>query len=312
MISDMFGRPVLNLRVSITQRCNLRCVYCHREGEENIFDCSVKEMAAEEIVRLVRVAVSLGIEKVKLTGGEPLVRSDVVDIVRGIAALKGVKDLAMTTNGTLLVDVAEELFEGGLRRINMNVPSLNRETYEKLTGGDLTCALKGIDAAVKAGFSPVKLNMLVLRGVNEVEIPFMIDFARRRNVILQLIELEPINLDEDFFAKYHLELDDVELELKGKAIEVETRRTMQNRRVYHLPDVKVEVVKPIENTEFCAHCTRLRLTSDGKLKPCLMRKDNLVDVLTPLRKGASDKELAQVFMTAINRREPYFKAKMPL
>lgn len=307
MISDNFGRPVLNFRVSITQRCNLHCAYCHREGEEKSVSNSVKEMDATEIVRLVRIAVNLGIEKVKLTGGEPLIRSDVVHVVKGIAELKGLKDLAMTTNGSLLADVAESLFAGGLKRVNINIPSLRRETYRMLTGGDLTNVLKGIDAAVNAGFSPVKLNMLVLRGVNDVEIDSMIDFASRQGAVLQLIELEPINLGNEFFGKHHLSLDEIELKLKEKAVEIKTRRNMQNRRIYCLPNVKVEVIKPIENTEFCAHCTRLRLTSDGKLKPCLMRNDNLIDVLTPLRRGASDEELTQIFLNAIKRREPYFK-----
>ncbi|MEM2975867.1 MAG: GTP 3',8-cyclase MoaA [Candidatus Bathyarchaeia archaeon] len=309
MISDNFGRPVLNFRVSITQRCNLHCVYCHREGEERNVDNPVTEMTATEIVRLVSIAVGLGIEKVKLTGGEPLVRSDVLNVVKGIAELKGLKDLAMTTNGSLLADEAEALFSCGLKRVNINIPSLRPETYRRLTGGNLTNVLKGIDAAVSAGFSPVKLNMLVLRGINDGEIASMIDFASRCGAVLQLIELEPINLDNKFFGRHHLSLDMVESELKEKAMDVKTRRNMQNRRIYCLPNVKVEVIKPIENTEFCAHCTRLRLTSDGKLKPCLMRNDNLTDVLTPLRKGASDEELAQAFLNAIKRREPYFKRR---
>jgi len=195
-------------------------------------------------------------------------------------------------------------------RVNVNLPTLDEKTYKTLNNGSLREVLDGIREAVKAGLYPVKLNMLVLKGVNEKEIPRMISFARHTNTILQLLELEPINVDELFYSRYFYPLQNVEAELKQRAREVKTRAYMQNRRVYYLPKVKVEVVHPIENTEFCAHCTRLRVTSDGKLKPCLMRNDNLVDVLTPMRKGATDTKLKQLFMTAVNRREPYYKRQV--
>jgi cyclic pyranopterin phosphate synthase len=143
--------------------------------------------------------------------------------------------------------------------------------------------------------------------VNDGEVKDMIEFAAKTGALLQLIELEPINITDDYYINYYRPLDDYELELKERAVKVETRRFMQSRRVYHLPEVKVEIVHPIENTEFCAHCTRLRITSDGKIKPCLMRNDNLVDVLTPLRNGASEYKLKSLFIEAIKRREPYFK-----
>jgi cyclic pyranopterin phosphate synthase len=135
------------------------------------------------------------------------------------------------------------------------------------------------------------------------------DFARQTGIILQLIELDPVNVNSDYFSVYHTFLDDYEEMLRQKALKVETRRFMHNRRIYHLPDVTVEVVHPTENGEFCAHCTRLRVTSDGKLKTCLMRNDNLVDILTPMRKGANDEELKALFMRANQLREPYNKSK---
>ncbi|MFQ5758803.1 MAG: GTP 3',8-cyclase MoaA, partial [Candidatus Bathyarchaeia archaeon] len=150
-------------------------------------------------------------------------------------------------------------------------------------------------------------NMVLLRGVNTGEVERMIGFAERTGAILQLIELEPINVSEEYYKKHHFDLDDIEDRLEKKAYEIETRRHMQNRRAYFLPRVKVEVVHPIENTEFCQHCTRLRVTSDGKLKPCLMRNDNLVDILTPMHNGADDKGLTQLFTEAVKRREPYYK-----
>jgi cyclic pyranopterin phosphate synthase len=137
----------------------------------------------------------------------------------------------------------------------------------------------------------------------------MLGFARATGAILQLIELEPVNISGTYYAENHKTLDEYEAVLKEKAVKVETRQYMQNRRIYHLPDVRVEVVHPLENTEFCLHCTRLRLTSSGKLKPCLMSNENLVDILTPLRSGASDEELAELFKKANLKRQPYYKAE---
>jgi cyclic pyranopterin phosphate synthase len=164
-----------------------------------------------------------------------------------------------------------------------------------------------VGAAVKAGLYPVKLNMLVLRGVNEHEIANMMEFARKSGVILQLLELEPVNVRDPYYRRYHYPLDSIEEELKKQALDVEVRGDMQSRRVYSLSNLRVEVVHPIENSEFCARCTRLRVTSDGFLKPCLMVTDNLVDVLTPIRNGASDDELKELFKAAVKRRQPYYK-----
>jgi len=224
-----------------------------------------------------------------------------------LAAIPGLRDLSMTTNGTSLSVLAQPLREAGLMRVNINLPSLDPKIYSMLNGGDLNDVLNGVGASVKVGLHPVKLNMLVLRGVNTADIPGMIEFARRSQTIVQLIELEPVNVKDDFYREHFFSLEGFEEELKKQAVEVQTRSEMQNRRVYTLPGVKVEVVHPIENTDFCARCTRLRVTSDGKLKPCLMVNNNLVDVLTPMRKDASDDELRELFVLAVKRREPYYK-----
>lgn len=308
MMKDSFGRPLLNLRVSVTQRCNLHCPYCHREGEEKPVGNSVTEMTLEEIVRIVKVAVRLGMRRVKITGGEPLLRPDILGIVKGISGLHGLRDLSMTTNGTLLSKYAEDLRRNGLKRVNVNIPTLDSNIYHKLLGGNLQDVLIGIEAAINAGHNPVKLNMLILKGINDKTIPEMTDFASRSGAVLQLIELEPVNVSTAYFERYHCALDEEESELEEKAVKIETRGDMQNRRIYHLPDVKVEVIRPIENTEFCARCTRLRVTSDGKLKPCLMKKTGLVDVLTPIRKGEDDDMIKQLFMEVCQRREPFYKA----
>ncbi len=307
-LTDNCGRPLLNLRISITQRCNYHCAYCHREGEVQHANRSAELMSVEEIVRIAKVAVGLGISRVKLTGGEPLMRKDLPEIVAGIAALPGLRDLSLTTNGLLLGGMAKKLRESGLRRVNISLPSLKPETYRKLTGGKLEDALAGVKAAIEAGFCPVKLNMVVLKDVNIQDVPDMIEYAGRNDVVLQLIELDPVNVSDKYYASHHRSLNEQEQMLKEKAVNVEKRPFMHNRLIYHLPDATVEVVKPIENSDFCMHCTRMRITSDGKLKPCLMRNDNLTDILTPIRQKASDEKLKQLFIRANLLREPYNKS----
>lgn len=305
VLVDKCGRPLFNMRIAITRRCNLHCEYCHLEGEEKCSPDSRSEMTVDEIIRVSRVAVGLGISKIKLTGGEPLIREDIIDIVKGIASIEGIEDLSMTTNGILLSSVTEGLCSAGLNRLNLTIPTLDKDVYNEVTGGDLKKALEGVRAAVRAGFSPVKINMLILKGINDRSVGDMIEFAAHTNTILQLIELENVNISKEYYSERHVPLESYEEILKNQAITVETRKYMQNRRVYHLKDVSVEVIKPTENAEFCMHCTRLRLTSDGKLKPCLMLKDNLVDILAPMRNGASDSEIAEFFKAANDRRYPY-------
>ena len=265
-------------------------------------------MTVQEIVRIAKIAVGLDIARIKLTGGEPLMRKDLPEIVSNIASLRGLKDLSLTTNGLLLGNMAKKLHERGLKRINISLPSLNAETYSKLTGGKLQHALAGVKAAVEAGFCPVKLNMVILKGINVSDVPDMIEYSGQIGAVLQLIELDPINVSDQYYLTHHRSLDEQEQMLLKKAETVEKRPFMHNRIIYHLPNVTVEVVHPIENTDFCMHCTRMRVTSDGKLKPCLMRNDNLTDILTPMHQGASDQQIQQLFLQANSLREPYNKS----
>lgn len=309
VLRDSFGRPLLNLRMAVTSRCDLRCQFCHMEGEEKPDHGSGREMTVDEIGRIAKIAADLGIIKVKLTGGEPLVRKDIPEIINEISSTPGLSDLSMTTNGALLAPLARELHARGLKRVNISLPTLNAEVYSKLTGGRIEEVLSGIEAAVNVGFDPVKLNMLILKCVNDYEFPMMLSFAAEVGAILQLIELEPINVDNGYYMANHKALEEYEGVLSQKAVMIETRKFMQNRRIYHLPDVRVEVIHPTENAEFCRNCTRLRVTSDGRLKPCLMRNDNLVDILTPMRNGATDDEIAELFKVANQKREPHGSIK---
>ncbi|MDI6655451.1 MAG: GTP 3',8-cyclase MoaA [Candidatus Hydrothermarchaeota archaeon] len=307
MIYDRFSRPLIGVRISITQRCNLDCIYCHREGvsfrkEDGIRE-SAAEMTPEEISRIVAVCAKNGVRKVKITGGEPLLRSDVCDVVQKISSVNGIEDISMTTNGVLLQEYAQGLKKAGLGRINVSLDTLKPEVFSMITGGgNLKQVVAGIDKAIEAGLEPVKLNMVVMKGINEREVRDML----REGVVLQLIEL--MNTDNGFFEKYFYDLDEIEKEFEREALSATVRKFMQNRRKYVLNGAQVEVIKPVHNTEFCASCTRIRITADGKFKPCLMRSDNLVDFLTPMRRGAGDKELEELLKEAMKKREPYFKA----
>ncbi len=312
VLTDKCGRPLLNLRIALTQRCNLRCDYCHKEGEINHSKTRLNEMKVPEIARISRIAVELGISRIKLTGGEPLMREDLCEIVQAIAAIPDLKDLSMTTNGQLLADVAKKLHDCGLLRVNISLPTLDPEKYTNLTGGKISKTLEGIKTAMKAGFCPVKLNMVILSEANVDDVPAMMEYAHEAGVILQLIELDPVNVSSKYYSKYHKSLDEYENMLRHKAVAIETRKYMHGRRIYRLPDVTVEVVHPIENSEFCMHCTRMRITSDGKLKPCLMKNENLVDIVGPLRKGATDMQLRDLFVRANEKREPYNKKRLSL
>ncbi|KON32204.1 hypothetical protein AC477_03290, partial [miscellaneous Crenarchaeota group-1 archaeon SG8-32-1] len=260
MIYDNCNRPVLNLRISVTQKCDKHCPYCHREGEDH----PLTLVTVNEIVRIIKIAISLGISRIKLTGGEPLLRKEIVEIVAGITGLEGLTDLSMTTNGTHLKGLAKDLKKAGLNRINVSLPTLDPNVYRTVMGGKLQDAIDGIKTAVKVGMQPVKLNMLVLKSINYNEIEKMIQFAGQTGTILQLIELEPINLSKTYYDRHHVSLDVIAQKLEKLASKTRVRKFMQKRRVYVLPKVKVELIRPIENTEFCGNCTRIRVTSDGK------------------------------------------------
>lgn len=300
-MKDKYGREIRGMRISVTPECNLDCIYCHKEGAE---PCS-KEMTPVEIERIVKIGREFGVKNVKISGGEPLLRNDLCDIVSRINAL-GLR-VMLTTNGFNLSESINDLANSGLNGINISIHSLNPGTYCKITkNGNLDDVLDGIYSAVSAELF-IKLNVVILKGLNDHEIEELIEFSSKTNTSLQLIEL--LDMDRSIYEKYYMNLDEIEDKLKNRAKKISVRRKMHNRRRYQVNGCEVEVVKPMDNSEFCMHCTRIRLTSDGKLKPCLMRNDNLVDILTPLRNGASDDELAELFKFAVMKREPYFALK---
>lgn len=290
MLTDPSGRTVTNLRISVTQSCNLNCIYCHHEGEKT----PGNELPAEQIAEILQVAQRFGIRSVKFTGGEPLMRRDLAEIIRSVPP--GMES-SLTTNAILLADRARELKDAGLSRVNVSLDTMDPKRYEEITGSPLLGeALEGIEAALRVGLTPVKLNMVVLSGINDDEVDTFIDYVRGNpNLVLQLIELM------DFRdCPHHGDVKGIEDRIAAMADRVETRR-MHHRKKYFVRGAEVEVVRPLHNTEFCAYCNRLRLTSDGRLKPCLLRSDNLVDV-----RGLRGEALEEAFREAVRRREPYF------
>jgi len=268
-------------------------------------------MTPAEIANIAGIASELGARRVKLTGGEPLIRQEITEIVRLLSERKTIEEISMVTNGTLLTyPLATNLKRNGLMRININVPSVDAETYKHLTGGRISDALEGVKAAKSAGLYPVKVNMLVLGGVNNDQIDSMLKFCRQAGATLQLIELEPLNVESNYYSQHHYSLDGIEKELSGRAQKVEVRRSMHGRKVYHLGEAQVEVVKPVENTEFCLRCSRMRLTSDGKLKSCLMRCDDLVDILGPIRSGAGSQEVRRLIESSARTRRPFYGGQL--
>ncbi len=295
---DRFGREIRSLRISITKRCNLNCFYCHNEGQ--FFDNN-RELTPEEIEKIVRVSTKFGVRKIKITGGEPLIRKDIIKIIKRIKNIREIKEIALTTNGTLLKKYFKQLKIAGLDRINVSLDTLNKKKYKMITGGNIENVIEGLKEASKY-FYPIKINFLAMK-INIEELEDMLNFCKEIGAILQIIEF--LLKDKLIKDKYYISLDNVEEKIKKRAKKISYRRKMHNRVRYILEnDVEVEFVRPMDNSEFCMHCTRLRLTADGYLKPCLLRNDNLVDILTPLRNG---EDLEKYFLECIKRREPYFK-----
>lgn len=303
VVKDKYDRPILSLRITISNRCNENCLYCHHDGMVSSKD----EMTPDELYTICKIAKRIGVRKIRLSGGDPLIRKDIVEIVEKIASLD-FQDISLTTNGVLLGKYAADLKEAGLDRVNVSLDTLNPETYKKITSMDyLKEAKDGILKAVEVGLYPVKINMVIMKDINQNEIKDMFRFCKEHGIILQLIELiESENCDDDkFSADYHYPLDNLENKLADIADDVRERKFMQGRKKYYINDGEIEIVRPVDNSKFCANCSRLRITPDGKIKPCLLRNDNLVELITHIRNNESEEKLEEIFLNGINKREPF-------
>ncbi len=292
MLVDPYSRIVTNLRIAVTDRCNLNCIYCHREGQ----DSSDGDMPGELVLKLAKGFRDSGIKKVKITGGEPLLRKDLPDI---ISEMPEFDEISITTNGTLLPDIVQDLREAGVTRVNVSLDTLDPEKYRFITGKRVVDrVIDGIELAMNENLTPVKVNMVLLKGINDSEIEDMIEFVKNKPAILQLIEL----LDFGDLKERRMDMLTLERDLERRAIKVE-ERAMHRRKKYYLDGSVVEVVRPMDNSHFCLNCNRIRVTSDGKIKPCLLRNDNLVDA----RSCMNGEDVTQLIKKAVNLREPYFR-----
>lgn len=268
---------------------------------------SKDEMTPDELYTICKIAKKIGVRKIRISGGEPLIRKDIVEIVEKISSL-GFEDISMTTNGVLLEKYAQDLKDVGLDRVNVSLDTLNPETYQFISKKNyLDSAKKGILKSVEVGFYPVKINMVIMKDINQFEIKDMFKFCKDNNIVLQLIELiESENCEDDeFSAEYHYNLDTIEEELSNIADNIKTRKFMQGRKKYYINGGEIEVVKPVDNSNFCANCSRLRITPDGKIKPCLLRNDNLVELISHVRNNESEKKLEEIFIKGIDNRKPF-------
>jgi cyclic pyranopterin phosphate synthase len=293
-VIDKFGRIHDSLRISVTDRCNIRCFYCMPE-EGAVFSDRAGILTYEEIERFVRAAVPLGITKVRLTGGEPLVRRDLPSLVARLSAIPGLQDLALTTNAVLLEQHAEALYRAGLRRLNIHLDTLEREKFRQITRrDDFPRVMAGIDAAVKAGFQKIKLNVVAVKGLMEPDIVPMARFCRERGFEPRFIEFMPLDAQSLWERQRVLSADQMIAMLSEEISPLEAVPDADPRAPateYRYADGggKVGFIASVTRP-FCLNCNRLRLTSDGKLRYCLFAIEE-TDVRDLLRSGGSDKEI---------------------
>ena len=312
-MEDRYGHRISYLRVSITDRCNERCTYCMpQELQEWLPRHEI--LTFEETLRLIRIAAELGVSKVRVTGGEPLTRRDVINFIRQIPRIRGIKNIGFSTNGTLLAreitpakDMASALRDAGVQSVNISLDTLDREAYSQITGRDFhEQVLRGIDAAISAGFDQIKLNTVLMRGRNEDQVIPLVEFAGARDLILRFIEMMPVSTTDVLDANNFISVLKAKrlLESAYGALIPETEfRTNGPATYYQIPGRRQRIgfIGAMTNLHFCESCNKLRLTCDGKLRPCLGSYLEF-DIMQPLRAGATDAELKQFFLNVVDRK----------
>ena len=301
MLVDSFQRPITYLRLSLTDRCNLRCRYCMPEGgvpkirHEDI-------LSYEEFLRVACAAASEGMTKVRLTGGEPLIRKGLLDFTAQLSAMPGIADLRLTTNGVLLSDMAADILTAGIRRVNISLDSLDRETFKRIAGRDeFDRVWAGLEAALAAGFDRVKINTVLIRGYNDHEIEGFARLSLDRPIEVRFIEFMPLGRMDFWTPDKLVPINEIKkrLEPLGELIPEPTDTREGPAQVFRLPGAsgRLGFISPMTD-HFCATCNRLRLTADGKLRLCLL--SNLeIDLKTPLRSGASQEDMVEILRDAV-------------
>ncbi len=308
LLKDSYGRVIRDLRVSLTDRCNFRCFYCLPHGEPPI---APKEqmLSYEEIEYAAEIFVSLGMEKIRLTGGEPMMRRDIETIIRKLSALKPrLQDLALTTNGYFLPGRAAELKAAGLDRITISLDSLKREVFKSMTGVDvLDRVLEGIEAARAAGLAPVKINAVIVRGHNDDEIADFADFARQHDVWMRFIEFMPLDSGHEWAREMVVSGREIydRINERFPLVPLAVRRGAETSRRYRFADSahgEIGIIAPVTEA-FCGACSRIRLTADGQIRTCLFStvEHSLRDVL---RSNASRAEIIEFIQNVVMKKEP--------
>jgi len=311
MLVDAYQRPIQDLRISVTDRCNFRCTYCMPLDEYEWID-KKEILTFEEITRLARLFIQLGVEKVRLTGGEPLVRQDLAVLVQELSALEGLKDLCLTTNGALLGEKMESLKKAGLRRVNISIDTLDAEKFKRMTKrGDLNKVLEGIFAAKKAGIAPIKLNAVIERGVNDDDILPLVEFSRTHGFAMRFIEYMDVGNSNNWTsAKLVAKKEIIEkIAARYPLKEVGRDRGSAPSVDYEFVDGQGDIGVIASVTEpFCSSCTRIRLTADGKIVTCLFSHVGH-DIKARLRAGASDQEISEFIGNVWRKRTDRYSAE---
>jgi cyclic pyranopterin phosphate synthase len=312
-MQDRHGHRISYLRVSITDRCNERCNYCMPQQLQEWLPRH-EILTYEETLRLIRIGAELGVSKVRITGGEPLTRRGIVDFVRQIPEIRRITSIGLSTNGTLLANeitaaktMAQELRGAGVQSVNISLDTLDATVYSQITGRDSHVrALNGIDAAMAAGFDHIKLNAVLMRGRSEDQLLPLIEFAATRNLLLRFIELMPVSTTQVLNDSNFMSVMDAKRLIEsayGSLIPETTFRTNGPATYYQIPGraQRIGFIGAMTNLHFCENCNKLRLTCDGKLRPCLGSYLEF-DIMGPLRAGASDEQLKQFFLNVVDRK----------
>lgn len=300
-ITDTFSRSITYLRISLTDQCNLRCLYCTPRDTQDKLK-SVELLTYEELLRVASLAVSMGIRKIRLTGGEVLVRRNAISFIKELASIPGLEDIRLTTNGVLLEEFAEDFFEAGIRKINISLDTLQRERFLAITGFDrFDKVWNGITLVKKLGFSPIKINVVALRGINDDE---LLDFAKltlKEPFQVRFIEFMPIGSNSVWGEDKYISADEIKSMLLslGTLKEIKSKKMDGPARNYRFRDSvgSVGFISPI-SSHFCEKCNRLRLTAEGKLRSCLL-SDKETDLKSLLRSGCSDEEVKKALLETI-------------